>query len=114
MDELTQLFSSMGVSTNVLDIVNQDMTAMAQHYIHQDSKPTGAEPNSHIDFSPNPICDYTDNDSLNKQILQHINLKGENLLREKILYLSPSSHISDIDLNTYITYYVSLLETSLS
>ena len=107
MDELTQLFSSMGVSTNVLDIVNQDMTAMAQHYIQQDS-------NSHIDFSPNPICDYTDNDSLNKQILQHINLKGENLLREKILYLSPYSNISDIDLNTYITYYVSLLETSLS
>jgi hypothetical protein len=106
MEELTNLFSSMGVSTNVLDIINQDLNAMAQHYIQQSNSP--------IEFSPNPICEYTDNDCLNKQILQYINTKGEKLLKEKILSLSPSTIITEIDLNTYITYYVSLLETSLS
>jgi aromatic ring-opening dioxygenase catalytic subunit (LigB family) len=106
MDELANLFSSMGVSTNVLDIINQDMIVMAQHYIQQS--------NSHIEFSPNPICEYTDNDLLNTQILQHINTKGEKILKEKILLLSPSTIITEIDLNTYITYYVSLLESSIS
>jgi hypothetical protein len=106
MDDLANLFSSIGISTNVLDIINQDMNAMAQHYIQQS--------NSHIEFSPNPICEYTDNDLLNTQILQYINTKGEKLLKEKILSLSPSTIIIDIDLNTYITYYVSLLESSTS
>lgn len=111
MEELTNLFSSMGVSTNVLDIINQDLNAMAQHYIQQSNSPIEFAP---IEFSPNPICEYTDNDCLNRQILQYINTKGEKLLKEKILSLSPSTIITEIDLNTYITYYVSLLETSLS
>ena len=84
---------------------------MAQHYIQQSNSPIEFSP---IEFSPNPICEYTDNDYLNKQILQYINTKGEKLLKEKILSLSLSTIITEIDLNTYITYYVSLLETSLS
>ncbi len=104
MDELTALFGSLGISTEVISIVNEDMIAMARHYItHVDSQ---------IEFSPNPICDYIDNDSLNRQILEHINLKGEQLLAEKIRELAPHAHITEIDLNSYITYYVSLLEAS--
>ena len=105
MDELTALFGSLGISSEVISIVNEDMIAMARHYItHVDSQ---------IEFSPNPICNYVDNDSLNKQILAHINLKGEQLLAEKIRELAPLAHITEIDLNSYITYYVSLLETSI-
>jgi len=113
MDELTALFGSLGISSEVISIVNEDMIATARHYItHVDSQ---------IEFSPNPICNYIDNDSLNKQILEHINLKGEKLLAEKIKQLAPQfpegpealAHITEIDLNSYITYYVSLLETSI-
>lgn len=104
MDELSALFGSLGISSEVISIVNEDMIAMARHFVeHVDS---------HIEFSPNPICDYIDNDSLNRQILEHINLKGEELLAEKIRELAPHSHITEIDLNSYITYYVSLLESS--
>tara|TARA_Y100000389_G_C17256433_1_gene410752 strand:- start:448 stop:783 length:336 start_codon:yes stop_codon:yes gene_type:complete len=72
MDELSALFGSLGISSEVISIVNEDMIAMARHYITQID--------SQIEFSPNPICDYIDNDSLNRQILSHINLKGEQLL----------------------------------
>lgn len=105
MDELTALFGSLGISSEVISIVNEDMIAMARHYITQID--------SHIEFSPNPICDYIDNASLNRQILEHINLKGEQLLAEKIRELAPHAHITEIDLSSYITYYVSLLETSI-
>lgn len=105
MDELTALFGSLGISSEVISIVNEDMIAMARHYITQID--------SHIEFSPNPICDYIDNASLNRQILEHINMKGEQLLAEKIRELAPHAHITEIDLSSYITYYVSLLETSI-
>ena len=105
MDELSALFGSLGISSEVISIVNEDMIAMARHYITQID--------SQIEFSPNPICDYIDNDSLNRQILEHINLKGEQLLAEKIRELGGAyTHITEIDLNSYITYYVSLLEAS--
>ena len=35
MDELTALFGSLGISTEVISIVNEDMIAMARHYITQ-------------------------------------------------------------------------------
>lgn len=105
MDELVALFGSLGISSEVISIVNEDMIAMAHHFV--------AHADSHIEFSPNPICDYIDNASLNRQILEHINMKGEQLLDEKIRELAPHVHITEIDLNSYITYYVSLLETSI-
>lgn len=106
MDELVALFGSLGISSEVISIVNEDMIAMARHFVD-------SHVDSHIEFSPNPICDYIDNASLNRQILEHINMKGEQLLAEKIRELAPHAHITEIDLSSYITYYVSLLETSI-
>ena len=106
MDDLLQAFGKLGVSTEVTDLVNSDITSMAEHYIttnQSDTLPT---------FSPNPICDYGDSAELNQGILQYVNAKGEAALVEKILHLKPNTYIDPLDISTYINYYVSIIEIS--
>ena len=108
MDELIASFQTLGVSADVTQLINSDMCEMAQHYISQYYNPFGEMPT----FSPNPICDYGNTEELNRSILEYINSKGEGALVEKIRTLDANIQINALDISSYITYYVSLIEIS--
>ena len=106
MDELIKAFNSLGVSTEVMSLINADLSSMANHYIahfKSDRMP---------DFAPNPICDYGDCEEINKGILEYIDTKGEKALIEKILSIDNKIYIDQFEIQTYINYYVSLIELS--
>ena len=103
MDDLIASFNSLGVSSDVILLINNDMHSMALHYI-QGNKETLPE------YSPNLIYDYNDNDELNQEILSYINKNGEAALVDAIFSINKSTFIDSNDISTYITYYVSLLE----
>ena len=108
MDDLIASFTTLGVSTDVTQVISLDIADMANHYIaHHES------PGSMPTFSPNPVCDYGDTMDINRGILEYINKKGEGALIEKILSMNPGIHIDPFDISTYINYYVSLIELSM-
>lgn len=106
MDDLIAAFNTLGVSDEVIGLVNADISSMANHYLTQHK----TDPYSVPEFSPNPICDYSENPQLNQQILSYVNQKGEMALIEKILAIDPNAQIDPFDISTYINYYVSLVE----
>ena len=109
MDDLIASFNSLGVSSDVTKVIDSDISAMADHYISFHN--TSCEMPS---FSPNPICDYGDTEELNRSILNYIHKKGEGALIEKILSINPCIYVDPFDISTYINYYISLIEVSMS
>lgn len=109
MDDLIASFISLGVSRDVTLIIDSDIDSMARHYV--ECYNTSCEMPT---FSPNPVCDYGDMEELNRGILDYINKKGECALIEKILSINPNIMVDPFDICTYINYYVSIIELSMS
>ena len=106
MEEIIKDFNNINISSEVINLINSDIESMAYHYIANFTTN-----DLHVDFSPNLIYETCNNNEIDREILEIIHKKGENMLSNKIKSIYPNCTINTNDISSYIEYYISLFES---